>query len=114
MHLHLFICRNDKPWMARPALPDRLAEAAGHEVRACKEGLLDSELCSSPAGDSGPELPFRSVPYLQEAADFVLLNSCGEGFLVQPEIVDMSNSEYRCAYAFAVSSYVGYLTDWNP
>eukprot|EP00884_Botryococcus_braunii_P004847 jgi/Botrbrau1/14363/Bobra.0014s0018.1 len=102
--------RNNRPWRARPALPERLAKALDYEVTACQEGLLDPEFCADPAGDSGPQLPYESVPYLQEAAEFVLLNSCGEGFLVQPEIVDMSNSEYR-VYLFGGASAEGNEND---
>lgn len=72
--------RGDHPWRARPPLPERVPE----EVRA--SGLVTRE------------------PYLLEAAELVSSRSCGEGWLLQPHIVDMPDLEYR--YVFSTLYYI--------
>ncbi|BDA47174.1 hypothetical protein COCOBI_10-0190 [Coccomyxa sp. Obi] len=63
--------RGDYPWRARPPLPSAVPE----EVRA--SGLVTTE------------------PYLAEAAQLLSSRGCGEGWLLQPHIIDMPDMEYR-------------------
>ncbi|EIE23347.1 hypothetical protein COCSUDRAFT_41613 [Coccomyxa subellipsoidea C-169] len=78
--------RGDHPWRARPPLPERVSE----EVRA--SGLVTRE------------------PYLLEAAQLVSSRSCGEGWLLQPHIVDMPDLEYR-VYLFGGAESSGTSKD---
>eukprot|EP00884_Botryococcus_braunii_P004846 jgi/Botrbrau1/14362/Bobra.0014s0017.1 len=98
--------RGSKPWRARPELPERLKEGAAEDMFACWDGSVRPEFCF---GD-GSEVPYESLPYLQEAAEFVLHNSCGEGFLVQPKITGLPYSEYR-VYIFGGASAEGNEND---
>ncbi|CAL8472050.1 g11592 [Coccomyxa elongata] len=63
--------RGDEPWRAKPPLPAGLSQ----ELR--QSGALTTEF------------------YLREAAQLMALKSCGEGWLLQPKIMDMPNLEYR-------------------
>ncbi len=63
--------RGEKLWRAKPAFPDNTPE----DVR-------QSENVST-------------VPFLREAALQMLKQGCGEGWLLQPKILDMPDLEYR-------------------
>lgn len=64
-------CRGQKLWWAKPSFPEYTPEA----VR------LSGNL--------------STVPFLREAALLMLRQGCGEGWLLQPKIVDMPDLEYR-------------------
>ena len=63
--------RGEKLWRAKPAFPDHTPE-----------GVRLSGNVST-------------VPYLREAALQMLKQGCGEGWLLQPKILDMPDLEYR-------------------
>ena len=63
--------RGDKLWRAKPSLPDSVPEDAR---------------------DSGN---LSTVSYLKSAALQMLKQGCGEGWLLQPKILDMPDLEYR-------------------
>ena len=63
--------RGEKLWRSKPAFPDNTPE----DVR-------QSENVST-------------VPFLREAALQMLKQGCGEGWLLQPKILDMPDLEYR-------------------
>lgn len=65
------VFRGEYPWRARPPLPFSVPD----EVRA--SGLVTTE------------------PYLLEAAQLLTSRGCGEGWLLQPHIIDMPDMEYR-------------------
>jgi hypothetical protein len=70
----------EAPWRARAANPFR-----GGEFR----GLENRTYSVRPAMVTTKQL-------LREAAEAVLKESCGEGFLLQPKIEDFDKLEYRC------------------
>jgi hypothetical protein len=57
------------PWAARPPLPDGAPRWSRNVV---------------------------THPYLRAAAELAAASECGEGWLLQPKIVDMPDLEYRC------------------
>lgn len=65
------VLRGEYPWRARPPLPYSVPD----EVR--ESGLVTTE------------------PYLLKAAQLLTSKGCGEGWLLQPHIVDMPDMEYR-------------------
>ena len=66
-----FAYRGEKLWRAKPAFP-----------KHTPEGVRLSGNVST-------------VPYLKEAALQMLKQGCGEGWLLQPKILDMPDLEYR-------------------
>lgn len=64
--------RGDLPWRARPELPEEVAD------RGIREGGL-----------------LTMDPYLERAAERLVYRGCGEGWLLQPEIRNMTGLEYR-------------------
>lgn len=78
--------RGDEPWRAKPPLP------AG----------LRSELHGSDA--------ITTQPYLRKAAQLMTSRSCGEGWLLQPKIMDMPDLEYRSAALLCLSC----TSQWLP
>lgn len=64
--------RGDKLWRAKPAFPQHTPE-----------GVTQSGSVST-------------VPFLRDAALQMLKQGCGEGWLLQPKILDMPDLEYRC------------------
>ncbi|KAK9905798.1 hypothetical protein WJX75_006443 [Coccomyxa subellipsoidea] len=78
--------RGEHPWRARPPLPSRVPE----DVRA--SGLVTRD------------------PYLKEAAELLTSRGCGEGWLLQPHIIDMPDLEYR-VYLFGGAESTGTSKD---
>ena len=63
--------RDEELWRARPALPQHTPDGVRH------------------SGD------VSTVPFLRDAALQMLKQGCGEGWLLQPKILDMPDLEYR-------------------
>ncbi|EIE23594.1 hypothetical protein COCSUDRAFT_63121 [Coccomyxa subellipsoidea C-169] len=63
--------KGDEPWRAKPPLPADLPPDLQHS------GAISTE------------------PYLKKAAQLMASRSCGEGWLLQPKIMDMPDLEYR-------------------
>ena len=68
----LLRCRGEKLWRAKPAFPQHTPE-----------GVTQTGSVST-------------VPFLRNAALQMLKQGCGEGWLLQPKILDMPDLEYRC------------------
>jgi hypothetical protein len=68
---------DDAPWRARPPLKMSVGTQASTETDSPAVSQADS--------------------YLYHAASFMIRESCGEGYLVQPNVASMALSEYRFA-----------------
>jgi hypothetical protein len=76
------------PWRARPSLPEGMSSADGTGQRGCDGAERGTSTC-----ERSPDL--QNLPYLHNVALFVMRQSCGEGFLIQPRLKNMDSSEYR-------------------
>jgi hypothetical protein len=100
--------RGDAPWLARPALPSYAeAEVLSH-MDGCNANADEHSNCWG-----SPELPyFETPPYLEEIVTWMAEESCGENFVLQPEIEKMVISEYRWGcYTVRKLKIVGALMD---
>lgn len=84
-------CRGAEPWLIQPESKEDARTGFQQDMKACKEGLLDPVYCDPDTWEPA----FHLQPFLQDAAEFLARSSCGEGFLLQPKIIEMPRSEYR-------------------
>lgn len=64
-------CRGDQLWRAKPWWPEYIQQGARETGN------------------------ISTIPYLRQTASQMLQQSCGEGWLLQPKIMDMPDLEYR-------------------
>lgn len=80
------------------------------------EGLIHSSSVVAAENSSwayaGMQVPDHLNSLLEEAADNLLLHSCGEGWLVQPRIANMSGLEYRVYLLGGASAVSARLTQY--
>ena len=73
-------CRGEQLWRAKPWWPEYIQQGARETGN------------------------ISTIPYLRQAASQMMQQSCGEGWLLQPKIMDMPDLEYRWEQPFLIDS----------